>query len=86
MKIPAEDEFPPEASPDYCYYCNQIEPWDPGKNFRYCGECMHVYKSKEELENEFDKLIERKYWWERFTKRKIPAALIYACPKCGHDF
>lgn len=69
-----------------CQIHMRPEPDLPG-DFRPCGECYHVFRTREELEdaayaNELGMLE----YWPLHKPHRWPAEEIYACPLCTHDF
>ena len=73
----------------HCWSHDIDEPDQPC--WRVCLECMHVYRSPEELQRE---------WLENYPEdlegqwgppmprpaKAIPVKDIYFCPLCSHDF
>lgn len=67
----------------YCYSHEAWESHNPETAYQQCFECKHVFKTPEELEAAEKALRERE---SRYTNPNIPAAVIFACPYCLHDF
>lgn len=64
---------------DWCYGCERCEPVRDG-DYTVCGECLHVYRTAEEL-------------WERYVDGAPEGTYsarsvddVFFCPVCMHDF
>lgn len=79
---------PDEGCPTYehCFFCNVDEPLQPG-DYRVCGECLHVFRTAEELLARHNQLL------AEFFGAGYPAMepatdpeQVWTCPLCAHDF
>lgn len=71
---------------DYCYACDQDEPWPDTGVYMWCMECNHRYLTAQDLVNAHTELIEELNAEHPGLKPKTSADDIYACPLCAHDF
>lgn len=65
-----------------CMGCMECEPTRED-DFKYCGECLHVFRTPKELVDAHMEVMKRvdPHYFVR------PAATdIYLCPVCNHDF
>lgn len=79
-------ELPPEQANDMCWIHRVLEPFEEG-DYRYCYECGHVYKTEQELLDEFNK--ECKEVCNSCDHKhvdKTSGVDIFFCPLCLHDF
>jgi hypothetical protein len=72
----------------HCHGCEVDELFDLETAFAVCGECRHVYQTREDLAREF--LINHPDFDAYLNHGKpiaVPAAReIFFCPICIHDF
>jgi hypothetical protein len=62
---------------NYGFSCGeQYTHEDYEQCFRYCGECLHVYRTEQELVDMYN----------LFGHSVTDAEKIYSCPCCIHDF
>lgn len=68
---------------DWCHTHQCSEPDQPG-DYRVCGECGHVFRTREEL------VLEDLLWQQSVDvdpeAQPVSAESIYSCPHCTHDF
>ena len=48
--------------------------------YRECGECWHVFQTKDDLQREHDRLV------AELDLTPADADDVYVCPFCAHDF
>lgn len=63
-----------------CFFHN-VEEECTVDSFRVCGECNHVYRTREEFVAEFA----REYAFLGHGKESVPVHF-GVCPLCAHDF
>ena len=71
----------------YCWMHDTLESWFP-TIYQWCFECRHVYRTAEDLENDYAeavKEIKKHRGFEHLEDTK-PADKIYFCQHCLHDF